>query len=84
MEQVIRRKVRVTPNGQIQLRSEELRGVGEAEVIVIVVDSVARRTLFDSISNYASVNAGTDADLDPALEAASIELLRDERKVNQR
>ena len=87
MEQVIRRRVRVTPNGQIQLRAEELRGVGEAEVIVIVenkeADSVARRTLFDSIADYASVHAGTNDDLDPELEAASLELWRDERRAKK-
>ena len=87
MEHVIRRRVRVTSSGQIQLRAEELRGVGEAEVIVIVENkkakSVARRTLFDSIADYASLHAGTDEDLDLELEAASLELWRNESKAKQ-
>jgi hypothetical protein len=69
------------------LRAEELLGVGEAEVIVIVetkgAESVARRTLFDSIADYASVHAGTNDDLDPELEAATLELWRLEPKAKR-
>lgn len=41
-------------------------------------ESVAKRALYDSIATYAFVHAGTDEDLDPELEGASLELWRDE------
>lgn len=81
MQQVIRRKVVVDSKGRIQVQDSGLREGTTAEVLVIIDAEGPRATkdssseLHESIASYAAKHAGTETDLDPALEEAAVEFL---------
>ena len=81
MQHVIRRKVTIESNGRIQVQAPGLREGTKAEVLVIIEAENLRATkrrpseLHESIAAYAAKHAGTEADLDPALEEAAVEFL---------
>ncbi len=49
------------------------------EAIEATVRALRRQKLDEEIAAYARANAGSHADLDPALEAAGLELLHERR-----
>lgn len=90
MQQVIRRRVVVESKGRISVHASGLREGTTAEVLVIVDAETPRAQnktlsqLHEAIAAYAAEHAGTESDLDSALEDATVELLTSQAKGKRR
>jgi hypothetical protein len=90
MQQVIRRRVVVESKGQIRAQDSGLKEGTTADVLVIIDAERPRAArnrpneLHKAIAAYAAKHAGTEIDLDPALEEAAVEFLTTQPKGKRR
>ncbi len=74
---------------QTETLFEKIKGLPPERINEIedFVDFIAQRNTasarYEAIAAYAAEHAGSETDLDPELEAATLEHLRDEAEVNR-